>query len=130
METKEPKFRTITLTDRPPVKIREDQWPIVAAASYHDYEGQYDFQSFRHWRGWLKVRQHEDGRRIVSAVYDYDTAYQDERGTNVKAGELLPSSATMNDVIAAIHRVNAIRPEWCKDDLAAECIADLPAEVL
>ena len=123
------KQRTITLTDRRPVHLYEDEWPVIAEASYHDYEGQYDFQSFRHWRGWLKTRQHEDGRVIVSATYSYETAYQGERDSRVCAGYLLDAAST-DQIVAAIHRANEIRPEWCSDDLAARCIADLPAEQL
>lgn len=124
------KYRTITLTDRPPVRIREDQWPVEASATFHDYEGQYDFQSFRNWRGWLTVRLHADGRRIVYARYAYETAYQGERDSEVRSGVLLDASASGDDVIRAIHRVNSIRPDWCRNDLAAECIADLPTEEL
>ena len=140
------KTRTITLTGRPPVKIVEEQWPVLAEASYHDYEGEYDFQSFRHWRGSIVLRQHADGRAIVYAVCTYQTACQNENGYAQRAGELLrpaafPTGQTVGgaetaDIIAAIRRVHA-SIDIVDDDhldmwrlLADECIADLPAEEL
>lgn len=32
----EQQYRTVTLTDRPPVRIREDAWPIAAQATYRE----------------------------------------------------------------------------------------------
>lgn len=128
--TDTPKTRTITMTDRRPVKIREDEWPVEAEASFSDHDNQYRFQANRTWDGWLKVRKHADGRRLVYAGYDFHTQYQHERDARVRAGVLLDASATTEDVVRAIHEVNAIRQEWCPTDLAAECIADLPAEAI
>src|SRR6266705_5049674 len=58
------KTRTITLTDRPPVTIREDDWPVIARADW--WEGEYEFQSNRTAK--LRVREHADGRRIIYGV--------------------------------------------------------------
>jgi len=151
-------MRTITLTGKPPVRIREADWGVIAWASFHDYDGQYDFQANRNWRGSLRVRQHGDGRAIVYATWSYESQCQGERGYAQRAGELLvgdrlcdvtkdapsdPSdlydhrtrtAETFAEIIAAIKRVHAtIDPQ---DDahaeqwrlLAAECIADLPAQ--
>jgi hypothetical protein len=126
--------RTITLTDRPPVRIREDEWPILAEASYHDYDGEYASQSFRHWRGWLKVRRHQDGRTLVYAVCEHETAHRGERGYEQRAGELLPAATSMEEIVAAIKRVHSTidivdedhRDQWRL--LAGECIASLPPE--
>jgi len=134
MSTTETKKRTITLTGRRPVRINEHEWPVLAAASYHDYEGQYDFQSFRHWRGFVRVRQHEDERAIVYARCWYDTVYRGESGYDQHAGELLPAGTTPEQIISAIRRVHGTLD--VVDDshvqmwrlLADECIADLPAE--
>lgn len=127
--------RTITLTGRPPVKILDADWPVIAVASYHDWDGQYDFQAFRHWRGFVRVRQHDDGRVIVYAKCWYDTAYQ-ERDYQQRAGELLEPGADIMDIVDAIYRVHsainvvdeAHRDSWRL--LAEECIANLPAEEL
>ena len=132
--TSSSKTRTITLTGRPPVKVKEDDWPFVASASYHEYDGQYDFQASTHSRGLLKVREHADGRIIVYATASYDTAFQNESGWNRKAGELLPADCDQPAMIAAIRRVHATMMASMPSDtelyapLVDECIADLPAE--
>jgi hypothetical protein len=130
------KTRIITLTDRPPVRIREEDWPVIAEASYHDYDGEYEAQSFRHWRSWLIVRRHKDGRALVYAVCQHETAYRNERGYEQRAGELLPAGHSTEDLVAAIKRVHGrinIVDDKHRDDwrlLADECIASLPPEEL
>lgn len=129
MTTKEIKTRTITLTGRPPVKIREDQWPTVACGSYEDYDNQYRFQANRTTDLDIRVRQHEDGRAIVYGVYKYDTAYQNERNVTHRVGYVLEPG---EDVIEAIQRVGRDLIERDVDaaivrDVVDECIADLPA---
>ena len=131
------KMRTITLTGRPPVRIADDDWPALASASYHEYDGQYDFQANEHDRGVIKVRQHADGRAIVYATASYETAWQGRSEWDRKAGELLPADAASTEqIIAAIGRVHATMAESIPADgelwapLRAECIADLPAEEL
>lgn len=134
---------TITLTNRPPVRIDKDAWPVLASAHYEDYEGQYKFQSFRTLELDIRVRQsvlHADDRVIVYAVGDYDTASQNERSWTVKDGVLLRQGADSTAIIEAIHEVcSAIedRPEYCETqyggewrELAREVIGDLPAEDL
>lgn len=111
------KTRTITLFDRRPVKIREAEWPVIARASDHD--NQYEFQANRRWN--LRVRQHADGRAIVYGTYD--TAFQHE--ANRAGGELLEAG---EDVAATVARV-AKRLGFA-DHIAEACVADLPAEDL
>lgn len=127
-------MRTITLSDRPPVRIMEDEWPEIAVASYHDFDGQYDFQSFRHWRGRLTVRQHADGRALVYGRCWYEETKQGaSTDYDQRAGELLDSSSS-SSLIEAIRRVHAritVVDDAHADQwhlLADECIADLPAE--
>ena len=119
------KTRTITLTDRPPVKIKEDDWPIIAVGSERpgsfvngtpvpDYETD-------HYQ--LRVRRHEDGRAIVYGVIDAATAWtgtEDWRG-----GELLAAGA---DIAASIRRVG--ESGAIIDSVIRECIGNLPAEEL
>ena len=126
----EAKYRTITLTDRPPVRIREDAWPIIARAS--DWEGEFEFQANRKWT--IIVRQNrEDGRTIVYGLSESE--YPGEM--NLRCGELLtPPEGTViveeawflhDDLVGAIHRV----AERCGCSCIADaCIADLPAQEL
>lgn len=130
-DTTTTKTRTITLTGRPPVKVTDDTWPIIAEGSHTDWDNQYEFQANRRWNGWLMVRQHEDGRAIVYGRDDYDTQYQGEDGYCYRGGELLEAGA---DIPAAITRVaeelvgrGANRKML---EVAHECIANLPAEDL
>lgn len=131
--------RTITLTDRPPVTIDEDNWPVIASASDEVHDGQVRCQANRTSDWWIKVRQHDDGRAIVYAGYRYDTNWQGARGHEHKHGVILPKdAATAADICRAIKEVCADmeRGEHDGDDgsqwtrLGNECIADMPAEVL
>ena len=71
--------RTITLTDRAPVKINEADWPEVAHAREAEWS--------------IRVRKHADGRVLVYAV----------NGAR-RGGELLPHDG---DVVNALTRVAA-----------------------
>jgi hypothetical protein len=105
---------TITLTGRPPVRIRKAEWPIVAQAVWHD--GQVPTEWTRRHR--LTVRQHEDGRAIAYGVCESLLPHERDR----RGGELVDAGG---DVAAAVYRV----AEHLEVDrwLAEECIADLPA---
>lgn len=122
------KTRTITLTDRAPVKIREEEWPEIAGAK--DWDNTHESQTNRRWQ--LRVRQNrEDGRTIVYGTYS--SQWQSERG--LAAGELLdpPTGSVIDpehwivwdEIPAAIKRVAA---NCGCDRIADECIADLPAQ--
>jgi hypothetical protein len=114
-----PKQRTITLTGRPPVKIREDQWPVIARADWHD-GGEHPSRANR--SAFLRVRQHADGRALVYG--GTSTNWQGER--DLKAGALLTPSA---DIPAAIRRVaESLGHDGQHSALVQDCIADLPAE--
>jgi len=125
MDTTTAKHRTITLTDRPPVRIREDDWPVIGVATGDSYGGgDYARHQQALARGEcdtysLRVRQHIDGRVIVYGVLDAATVWtgsEDRRG-----GELLEPGVEM---VAAIRRVGA----ECQlpDSIIRECIASLP----
>lgn len=120
MSTTTTKKRTITLTDRAPIRIAEDRWPLIASGTgrsrvnYGAPIPDYETDGYS-----LRVRQHADGRAIVYGVLDASTAWT---GTEDRAGgELL---AADDDVPAAIRRVG----EYCElpDAIIRECIADLP----
>lgn len=121
------KQRTITLTDRAPVKIDEDKWPLIAEGK--DYAGQYDFQSFD--GAWIKVRQHEDGRTLVYGYAgDWDGGGRPERenrraGFIVDADKAAETIRQVADILAETECVGEIAQRAARD-----CIADLPAEEL
>lgn len=128
-------YLTITLTGRPPVKIKKEDWPIIACASDNDRHGaQQGNQSDRETKCLLKVRQHDDGRVIVHAIYDHDTLWQNEKSLALRGGELLDKDA---DIPAAVERVADViaarLPDRARESadvfrrLTQECIADLPA---
>lgn len=128
--------RTITLTGRPPVRIDEDAWPVLASASDSEHDGEVECQANRKSSWWVKVRQHEDGRAIVYAGYGYDTHWRGERGHSAKRGVLLPADTTHGAICEAIRAVceDIAQAECAEGDasrwptLANDCIADMPAE--
>ena len=66
------KSRTITLTDRAPIKIDEAQWPQIASATERPGAVRNgtpvpDYETDCHT---IRVRRHADGRAIVYAVLD------------------------------------------------------------
>lgn len=141
-DTTTAKTRTVTLTDRPPVKIREDEWPSIAMGEADDDDStQPGNPPNREWSRTIRVRQHADGRALVYGIYDYSTCWQGERGAGAKRGVLLPAGTTLEAIIAAIRSVGAdLATAEDEADCRAEahrwreavqsCIADLPAEVL
>jgi len=130
MTTTETKTRTITLTGRPPVKIRDEQWPTIAEASGDSYRGNdYARRSQALHQGecdkyTLKVRQHADGRALVYGILDAAISAWNAPagGEDFRGGELLDKGL---DIAVAIRRVG----ESCNlpDSIIRECIADLPA---
>lgn len=122
--------RVITLTGRQPVSIDEELWPVVAMASDSDHDNQYECQANRKWSWAIRVRRHANGRAIVYATYQYSTQYQGERDEIAKHGDYLDANCTMDDICRAIENVASRMPGERWDELAAECIADLPAEAL
>lgn len=108
----------ITLSERSPVRIDPEQWPVIAHASTHD--GKVACQANTEWE--IKVREHADGRRIV---YGSCTA-----GNGGQYAGFRPSFGGWiitpdEDTVRAIRRVAGLIGD---DDLGAECIAELPAE--
>lgn len=108
-------MQKIELTDRRPIQINPENWPVIASAK--SWEGQYEFQAFRKWK--IFVRQ-KDTRYIVYGYSISDYANDDSRS----AGYVLESDT---DLIATIKTVaNQIGDE----SLAHQCITDLPTEEL
>ena len=139
MTTQKKKLLTVTLTDRAPIRIDPDNWPLVADASDHD--GQVRCQANNEY--WIKVRQHNDGRTLVYGAHVAGDGGQYMSFRESRAGVLLtPESSHVPgaknaegytpyyahpDIVSAIREV--AENANCQQ-LAAECIADLPAEDL
>lgn len=135
-------YLTITLTGRPPVKVKKDDWPIIASAKSKDYDNQYEFQANRKAEWKLTVRQHPDGRTIVYGVWSYDTNWSGEDCGDIRGGELVTVSGADTEsvgetepIVAAIQRVGAELEGRLPEgrygqgvfpQLIHACIADLP----
>lgn len=126
---------TITLSERAPVSIKASEWPLIASASAHN--GEHEFQANRLYRVRVRIRECDPAGPAKSRdvlVYALLTAgnggmFAHER--EVRAGYLLTThpgeEVPQADIVRAIRRAaGAIG----RDDLAAECIGDLPAEDL
>ena len=116
------KSRTITLTDRAPVRIVEDEWPQIAIGDYrpgavHNGTPVPDYETDRYT---IRVRRHADGRAIVYGVVDAATAWT--HTADWSGGEVVDADA---DIAAAVRRVG--RDGEMPDRVVRECIADLPA---
>jgi hypothetical protein len=119
---------TIALSERSPVSIDPEKWPVIAAAKAWD--NRYEFQANHIWK--IVVRQHGDGRRIAYCSYDSGNGGAPEGFRAVRGGYLL-DQPDLGPAVMAESTIRAIRR--CagiidRDDLGAECIGDLPAEVL
>lgn len=112
MATTSTEPRVITLTNAPPVRVRDEQWPLIASSFLYDGRSAHQSERSR----WLRVRRHEDGRVIVYG--GLDTRINGERG--LRGGEIL---ADGENVAAAIRRVAA---SVDAAEIAIDCIADLP----
>lgn len=125
--------RTITLTDRPPARIHDHLWPVIAEATGDSYHGN-DYGRHRQALAQgeldtyhLRVRQHADGRVLIYGVLNAAVSGwgAPAGGEDYRGGELL-MSLPIGDIPAAIRRVG----EYCHlpDKIIRECIASLPAE--
>jgi len=136
-QTASSKKRTITLTGRPPVRIVEADWPVIACGDGDSYGGDYCRRNQALALGecdryWIRVRRHVDGairRVLVYAILDaaIEAWGAPAGGVSHREGELLTADET-DDLAGAIRRVGE---EACiPDEVIRECIADLPAEDL
>ena len=116
----------ITLSDRRPVSIDPEQWPVIAEADDHD--GQVKCQANNVWK--IKVREHADGRRIIYGFHDAGDGGQHIGFRATYGGFMTDSRNTSNEreleeeTIRSIRRVAGMIG---RDDLGADCIGDLPA---
>ena len=107
--TKKPKTRTITLTGRTPIRIREDQWPVIAEAS----------SDLQNSSGTITVRRHRDGLILV-----YATSLHKRAPTAIiRAGRLLETLIDHQTIIETIRCV--AKDCGLSAGLARACIASL-----
>ncbi len=126
---------TIPLTGRAPVSIVQADWPCIAAAADKEWDNEHECQANRisQWR--LTVRQHADGRAIVTARYSYSSAWQSERNFGHRDGLLVPAGESIPDALHAVVTTISEREHAGEDSarwesLLAEALAGLPAEEL
>lgn len=138
-----PKIRTITLTNRRPVQIDEDAWPVLVFAKLESPAVVYGTLAPARIKASLYARRHADGRVLV---YGVSTVIQDsrpaQRGASVshvvqeehRAGELLYQDGgvalqpSYGDIIAALRRV--AKSAHISGGVAQHAIAQLPPERL
>lgn len=120
-DDEDPRYRVITLSAGPPVRIRQDEWPVIAVERSHPREYHphvrrvHDPRARALRKRWLFVRRHADGRTLV---YGGTDTIWDVR--IMRAGELVPAS----DVAGAITRV--ARDIGGSAQFARDAIARLP----
>jgi len=119
-ETASKKKLTITMSERRPLSVVEEDWPIIARADDHD--GQVECQA-NHVRT-IRVREHEDGRRIVYGWLSAGRGGVPAGWRGASGGFLVTGE---DETVRAIRRIGGIIGD---DKLADECIADMPAEDL
>lgn len=141
-ETTETATLTIVMSDRRPIKINPNEWPVIAAATAHD--GAVAVQANTEW--YIRVREDINGRRVVFGGKIAGPGGQFRGFREVRAGYLVESvrrnGETMRETrngqvtacwpddeetIRAIRRVAGVIE---RADLGADCIGDLPAEAL
>jgi hypothetical protein len=105
-------FLTVTMTDHRPVRIKKDDWQIIADAKRHNEDG------YKFWE--IKVRQSLNTNKfLVHAIYDNNhPEFPDE----IRHGFLV------DDVDELPQKINKLC-ELIKADprLAHNCISNLPS---
>jgi hypothetical protein len=121
------KTRTITLTDHAPVKIREDEWPVVAIAKTWTGGNGVECQANEEMS--IRVREHADGRRIVYGVRQAGPGGMAIGYRGAAGGSLVPAVGGKADQGGTVKAIRMVADEVIDDvQLGDECIADLPAE--
>jgi hypothetical protein len=105
------KRRIITLTNRRPISVIEDEWPIIASITSQE-GATYTYS--------LMVRKHADGRCIA-----YGTSSRGPSGNGgfrplpERAGYLLPDDALLERSILDFCTILALPPQTCDDIIAS-----------
>ena len=129
----EKKTRLITLTNRAPVKITEDKWPVIAQGSC----GETDDTGLCSWSIDVRVRENPYGICIVHAKYAYYNEI-DEASITCRVGHLLHGIPSVTELWQHINEVGdelraRIPGEGHRKYVTTaldDCFAALPAQVL
>lgn len=119
----------IALSDRRPVDINTEQWPVIAKASW--FSGAIECQANE--TAYVKVRRRESRSPdvLVYGVRDRGDGGMPAGYRGRAAGYLLKcrvgEEVSDDDIVRAVRRVAGVLD---MDGLAAECLADLPSEAL
>jgi hypothetical protein len=117
--------RVIELTNRRPVKIFEDEWPVIASGVITDPVPVIIGLNYIRLQS-LYVRQNADGRALVYYTIDNAT----ERTRQRSGGTLMPSGGNLEETIRTVGIDSMAGAALNHDLLAAQCFAKLPAEDL
>ncbi len=123
------KHRTIIMTDTAPVKIVQEDWPVIAHGCYFSQgtERESDFQSIEKLEIDIRVRKHADGRTLVYGRYkltseDRDDVwrrsgyvYTADISTNILMRAIIIVGAEISDIDAPINAIS---------DTVQDCISD------
>ena len=126
------KTRTVTMTDRRPVKIDSKDWPRIALANGDSWTGaDYSRHEQASCQGELDeyhlvVRRHQDGRVLVYGILSAASAWT---GTpHDRRGGYLLNEPGDDEIVDAISKVAA----ECRlpSHMAGDCVAGLAPETL
>jgi len=109
---------TITMTYRSPVRIVNDDWPVIARGGW--YSGPIECQANE--MAFIKVRKNADGRCIVYGRRGAGPGGQVAGYHGSAAGYLLADDTRL------IEHIRCVGASMGCPELANDCIADLPPE--
>jgi hypothetical protein len=131
IETSKPEKRIqITMSERRPLRIDSDKWPLIASVDWHD--GAVECQANHKWT--IRVREHvseggdSDGRRIVYGWVRAGNGGVPVGWRGVEGGFLIEANGGKPDDSETIRAIRCVGEIIGDAKMADECIADLPSE--
>lgn len=114
----------IRMSKRAPISIDPNEWPVIASSIWHDGHVEVQANNIRK----IKVREHKNGRRIVYGFQHAGNGGQFAGTRNPFGGFLIEAIDGHPDEAETIRTIERIGEIVGDDDLANECIADMPLE--
>ncbi len=117
-------YRTIILTNAAPVRIIQEDWPVIAHGLHESFDGEYECPANVKLEINIRVRRHADGRTIIYGHYELTTQWVDGHDVCRRAGYLYTDALSPDQLIRAIRKVG--------DEISAvsavvqECVSELP----